>query len=158
MIFKYDLPRLRHFVAANTSAHVLVHGATQHNQLTLVIIMKSSPCVGTLIDITMCFLHTKINVPLTLPPKHPSPSTCVMQLESWFVSEVTVWPVVELRYALTGDVQCNELCLQSCLHSLLGDSTGEFEALQPIVLPAFGAVDLPLAPCMLVHFFKSSLK
>ena len=29
----------------------------------------------------------------------------------------------------------------SCLHSLLGYSTGEFQALQLIVLPAFGAVD-----------------
>ena len=40
----------------------------------------------------------------------------------------------------------------SCLHSLLGYSTGEFQALQLIVLAAFGAVDLPRAPCMLVHF------
>ena len=29
----------------------------------------------------------------------------------------------------------------SCLHSLLGHSTGEFQALQPIVLAVFGAVD-----------------
>ena len=29
----------------------------------------------------------------------------------------------------------------SCLHSLLGFSTGEFQALQLIVLAAFGAVD-----------------
>ena len=29
----------------------------------------------------------------------------------------------------------------SCLHSLLGYSTGEFQALQPIVPAAFGAVD-----------------
>ena len=29
----------------------------------------------------------------------------------------------------------------SCLHSLLRYSTGEFQALQPIVLAAFGAVD-----------------
>ena len=29
----------------------------------------------------------------------------------------------------------------SCLHSLLGYSTGEFQALQLIVLEAFGAVD-----------------
>ena len=29
----------------------------------------------------------------------------------------------------------------SCLHSLLGYSTGEFQALQLIVLAAFGAVD-----------------
>ena len=31
--------------------------------------------------------------------------------------------------------------LMSCLHSLLGYSTGEFQALQLIVLTAFGAVD-----------------
>ena len=29
----------------------------------------------------------------------------------------------------------------ACLHSLLGYSTGEFQALQLIVLAAFGAVD-----------------
>ena len=39
----------------------------------------------------------------------------------------------------------------SCLRSLLGYSTGEFQASQLIVLAAFGAVDKPLAPCMLVH-------
>ena len=33
------------------------------------------------------------------------------------------------------------LWLMSCLHSLLGYSTGEFQALQLIVLAAFGAVD-----------------
>ena len=31
--------------------------------------------------------------------------------------------------------------VMSCLHSLLGYSTGEFQALQLIVLAAFGAVD-----------------
>ena len=44
--------------------------------------------------------------------------------------------------------------LMSCLHSLLGYSTGEFQALQLIVLAAFGAVDLPIAPYMLVHFLE----
>ena len=42
----------------------------------------------------------------------------------------------------------------SCLYSLLGYSTGEFQALQLIVLAAFGAVDLLLVPYMLVHFLK----
>ena len=42
----------------------------------------------------------------------------------------------------------------SCLHSLLGYSTWEFQALQLIVLAAFGAVDSPLAPCMLVLFLE----
>ena len=37
---------------------------------------------------------------------------------------------------------------------LLGYSTGEFQALQLIVLAAFGAVAWPLAPCMLVHFLE----
>ena len=46
----------------------------------------------------------------------------------------------------------------SCLHSLIGYSTGEFQALQPIVLAAFGTVDLPLAPCMLVHFLEIQFK
>ena len=36
-----------------------------------------------------------------------------------------------------------------CLHSLPGYSTGEFQALQLIVLAAFDALDYPLAPCML---------
>ena len=44
--------------------------------------------------------------------------------------------------------------LKSCLHSLLGYCTGEFQALQLIVLAAFGAVDWPPAPCMLVHLLE----
>ena len=39
----------------------------------------------------------------------------------------------------------------SCLHSLLGYPTGDFQALQLIVLTVFGAVVQPLASCMLVH-------
>ena len=42
----------------------------------------------------------------------------------------------------------------SCLHSLQGYSTGEFQALQLIAFAAFGAVDQPLAPCMLAHFLE----
>ena len=42
----------------------------------------------------------------------------------------------------------------SCLHSLLEYPTGEFQALQLIVLAAFGAVDLPLASCMLIRFME----
>ena len=41
-----------------------------------------------------------------------------------------------------------------CLDSPLGYSTGEFQALQLIVLVVFGAVDQPLASCMLVHLFE----
>ena len=33
-------------------------------------------------------------------------------------------------------------------------STGEFQALQLIVLAAFGAVDKPLASCVLVNFLE----
>ena len=40
----------------------------------------------------------------------------------------------------------------SRLDSLLGYSTGELQALQLIVLAVFGAMDEPLASCMLVHF------
>ena len=40
----------------------------------------------------------------------------------------------------------------SCLYSLLGYSTRKLQALQLIVLAMFGAVDYPLASCMLVHF------
>ena len=42
----------------------------------------------------------------------------------------------------------------SCLDSLIGYSTGEFQALQLIVLVVFGAVDWPLASCMLAHFLE----
>ena len=46
----------------------------------------------------------------------------------------------------------------SYLNSHLGYSAGEFQALQLIVLAVFGAVDWPLASCMLVHLWNSSLK
>ena len=46
----------------------------------------------------------------------------------------------------------------SCLDSLQGYSTGEFQAVQLIVVAVFGAVDLRLASCMLVHFLEKSLK
>ena len=42
----------------------------------------------------------------------------------------------------------------SCLHSLLGYSTGEFQDLQLIVLAAFNAVDQPFASWMLVHILE----
>ena len=42
----------------------------------------------------------------------------------------------------------------SCLHSLLGYSTGEFQDLQLIVLVVFSTVNKPLASCMLVHFLE----
>ena len=42
----------------------------------------------------------------------------------------------------------------SCLHSLLGYSAGEFQPLQLIVIAAFGDVDSPLAPCILVHILE----
>ena len=50
----------------------------------------------------------------------------------------------------------------SCLHSLPGYSTGEFQALQLIVLAAFGTMDVSWS-CKLPHvswstFWKSSLK
>ena len=43
-------------------------------------------------------------------------------------------------------------CFMSCLHSLLGYSTGDFQALQLILFAAFNAVDWLLASCTLVHF------
>ena len=42
----------------------------------------------------------------------------------------------------------------SHLATQLGYSAGEFQALQLIVLVAFGVVDLPLASCMLVHLLE----
>ena len=42
----------------------------------------------------------------------------------------------------------------SYLATQLGYSAGEFQALQLIVLAAFGVVDKPLASCMLVHFLE----
>ena len=41
-----------------------------------------------------------------------------------------------------------------CLVSLPGYSTGEFQALQLIVLVVFGAVDQPLPSCMWVRSLK----
>ena len=46
----------------------------------------------------------------------------------------------------------------SHLATQLGYSAGEFQALQLIVLAAFGVVDKPLAFCMLVHLWKSNFK
>ena len=43
-----------------------------------------------------------------------------------------------------------------CLHFQLGHSTEEFQALQLIVLVAFGAVDSILASFALVHFGELS--
>ena len=40
----------------------------------------------------------------------------------------------------------------SCLDYLLRYSAGEFKALYLIVFAVFGAVDKPIASCMLVHF------
>ena len=42
----------------------------------------------------------------------------------------------------------------SHLATQLGYSAGEFQALQLIVLAAYGVVDLPLASCMLVHLLE----
>ena len=46
----------------------------------------------------------------------------------------------------------------SCLGSHLGCSAGEFQALRLVVLAVFGAVDWPLASCVLVHLWSSGLK
>ena len=42
----------------------------------------------------------------------------------------------------------------SCLDYLLGYSTGEFQALQLIVLVVLGAVDQSFPSCVLVHFLE----
>ena len=42
----------------------------------------------------------------------------------------------------------------SWLDSLLRYSTGGFQALQLIAIAVFGAVELTLASCMLVHFLE----
>ena len=44
------------------------------------------------------------------------------------------------------------------LGTQLGYYTGEFQALQLIVLAAFGVVNQQLVSCMLVHFWKSTFK
>ena len=46
----------------------------------------------------------------------------------------------------------------SHLATQLGYTTGEFQALQLIVLVAFGVVDQPFAPCMLATFWKSTFR
>ena len=42
----------------------------------------------------------------------------------------------------------------SCLDSLSGYSTGQFQAFQLIVFAACGTIDQPHAPCMLVYFLE----
>ena len=51
-------------------------------------------------DITICPLHTEINVSPILPLMHPSSSICVMQLESSLVSGDTVSSVAEVANAM----------------------------------------------------------
>ena len=46
----------------------------------------------------------------------------------------------------------------SHLATQLRYSAGEFQVLQLIVLAAFGVVDEPLAPCMLVHLLEIEFK
>ena len=75
----------RETLLQHRSVHLMVHGVGHHRQLTIATIMKSRP-YDRWTDITICFLHTDINVPLTLPPTHPSSSICMMQIESWLVS------------------------------------------------------------------------
>ena len=42
----------------------------------------------------------------------------------------------------------------SHLATQLGYSAGEFQALQLVILAAFGVVDYPPASCMFVHFLE----
>ena len=46
----------------------------------------------------------------------------------------------------------------SCVDHLLGYSTGEIQTILINVHVVFGAMDEPLASCMLVQFSKSRLK
>ena len=58
--------------------------AVQHNNLTFPTIVKSSPYNDRWTDNTISSLLTDINVPLTLPPPHPSSSSvwCNLNLDS----------------------------------------------------------------------------
>ena len=47
---------------------------------------------------------------------------------------------------------------KSCLDFLLGYYTGEFKAFKPIVRVMFGAMDEPLASCMLVHSLETQFE
>ena len=63
---------------------------------------------------------------------------------SSYVSANTQLPGCFRSWILTLNIGLNMLTLvsfMSCLYFLLGYSTGEFQALQLIVLAAFGAVD-----------------
>ena len=56
-----------------------------------------------------------------------------------------------------GNIEFNTVLtdpFMSHLATQLGFSAGEFQALQLIVLAAFGVVDQPLASCMLVHLLE----
>ena len=64
-------------------------------------------------------------------------------------------------WTFSSNIELNMLpseSFMSCLHFLLGYSTGEFQALQLNVLAVFGAVDYPLASRVLVHFLEIELK
>ena len=60
----------------------MVHGAIQYNQLTFATEVKSSPYEDRPTDITICTLHTGINMLLNLPPTYPSSPIYVMQIDS----------------------------------------------------------------------------
>ena len=80
-------------------------------------------------------------------------------------SQIETFSVSKLWHFLKNTRSCveNEWC---CLRTVnisnvsftlkypFGYSTGEFQALQLIVLAAFGVVDQPLASCMSVHFLE----
>ena len=80
----------------HTSVHLLIHGAIHHNHLTFAAIVKSNPYDGRWADITICSPHMDINVPLPLPPTHPSSPIFVMHLDPWLISEGAVSPVSDV--------------------------------------------------------------
>ena len=62
-----------------------------------------------------------------------------------------------LHLDLLSNIDFNMLPLDSFmsnLYSQLGFFTGEFQALQLVVLAVFGIVNSPLAPGMLIHFLE----
>ena len=57
-------------------------------------------------------------------------------------------------YILQGMLTLTSDSCVSCSDIVVGYSTWEFQALQRIILAVFGAVELPLAFCILFHFLK----
>ena len=89
---RWLLPRVRGFIAA----HVCTLAGSwrpPHSQLTFAAIVKSTPYDDRGTHITICSLHTGINMPLDLPPTHRAPPSawCNLNLDSSVKIQCRQW-------------------------------------------------------------------